>query len=124
MWDSRVKRLRHRRTANRTSSGDAAVLGALERIERKLDVALRPTPALLSKRAAAKMLGIDRGTTLETLLRDGHLRLVMGKIPLANLERLLAEGLAAPRPRKRRQRPEERHLTDEEEAEAFRRIKV
>jgi hypothetical protein len=29
-------------------------------------------------------------------MRDGHLRLVMGKIPQVDLERLLAEGLPEP----------------------------
>lgn len=71
----------------------------LARIERMLTDALRPAPRLLSKRAAAKLLGIDRGTTLETLIRDGYLRLVMGKIPAGDLERLLANGLPEPKRR-------------------------
>jgi hypothetical protein len=81
------------------------LLAVVQRLERKLDAALKPAPKLLSRRAAAKMLGIDRGTTLATLMRDGHLRLVMGKIPQADLERLLAEGLPEPKRRARRAAP-------------------
>lgn len=86
----------------------------MQRLERKLDAALRPAPRLLSKRAAAKMLGVDRGTTLEGLIRDGALRLVMGRIPLPEIEKLLAEGLPSPKPRLRRA---ERRSAEDEAAE-------
>ncbi|ABC81608.1 hypothetical protein Adeh_1836 [Anaeromyxobacter dehalogenans 2CP-C] len=73
-----------------------------------------PLPLALSKRAAAKKLGIDRGRTLSLLIRTGRLRTVPWgnavRIPLAEVERLAAEGFdakgAAPRaaqaPRARR----------------------
>jgi hypothetical protein len=35
-------------------------------------------------------LSIDRGTTLEALIRSGALRLVMGNIPDTEIERLLS----------------------------------
>ncbi len=50
---------------------------------------------LLSKREAAKRLGIDRGTTLEYLIETGRLRTVtiVGRvrIPVAELDRLCAD---------------------------------
>lgn len=79
----------------------AAILAAIERLERKVDALSRPVPKLLSRRAAAKMLGVDRGSTLEGLIREGRLRLVRGRIPLGEIERLLQEGLPAPRRRVR-----------------------
>lgn len=75
----------------------------LARLERKLDAALRPSPKLLSKRAAAKMLGVDRGTKLERWIRDGALRLVDGKIPLPDVERLVTNGPPEPKARALRQ---------------------
>ena len=55
-----------------------------------------PLPRLLSKRAAAKLLGVDRGTTLADLLATGNLRtVVLGgqeRIPTAEIERLATEG--------------------------------
>jgi hypothetical protein len=61
----------------------------------------RPTlppvePLLLSKRRAAKLLGIGRGKMLERLIREGHIRpvVILGeqKIPRAELDRLVREG--------------------------------
>jgi hypothetical protein len=72
---------------------------------------------LLSRREAARMLGVDRGTTLEALIRDGHLRLVLGKIPIADLERLLAEGI----PETKRRAPRSPRM---DEASAIRLIRV
>jgi hypothetical protein len=79
------------------------LLHRLERLERKLDAALQPRRELLSKRAAAKMLGIDRGTTLEGLIRAGHLHLVLGRIPANEIDRLLTEGVPEKKPRAKRQ---------------------
>lgn len=98
-----------------------ALAAAIARIEAKVDALAkaRPTGRLLSKRAAARLLGIDRGTTLEGFIRDGHLRLVMGKIPDTEIERLLAEGLPELKARaRRRERP------DRDEAQAIRNVKV
>jgi len=78
-----------------------AILAVLTRLERKLDALARPTPNLLSRRAAARMLGVDRGTTLAGLIRCGRLRLVMGRIPASEIERLLEEGVPPARQRER-----------------------
>jgi len=82
------------------------ILAALRRIEAKLDELLGRRPKrLLSKRAAARLLGIDRGTTLEELIREGHLRMVLGKIPDTEIDRLLdLDTMPAPRRRALRQR--------------------
>ncbi len=80
------------------------LLAAVARLEAKLDALTRRRERrLLSKRAAARLLGIDRGTTLERLVRDGHLRLVMGKVPDTEIERLLADGIPETKGRSRRQ---------------------
>ncbi len=64
------------------------------------------TKELLSKRAAAKLLGVDRATTLETLIRAGRIRTVdVGggpRIPRAELERVLATGVEVPHEKRRR----------------------
>ena len=62
-----------------------------------------PAQRALSKRQAARLLGVSRGRTLDQLIRDGTIRTVRvgtrSKIPMAELERLLVEGAqAAPRP--------------------------
>ncbi len=92
----------------------------MERLERKLDaLSRRRDRRLLSKRAAARLLGIDRGTTLERLIRDGHLRLVMGRVPDTEIERLLAQGLPDVKQRARRHPAPSR-----DEAAAIRDLKV
>ncbi len=62
------------------------------------------TPLLLSKRQAAKLLGVSRGRTLDELIRTGHLRpvVVLGrlKLPREEVERLAREG-TEPAPRSR-----------------------
>ncbi|WP_425334806.1 helix-turn-helix domain-containing protein [Myxococcus stipitatus] len=54
------------------------------------------TPLLLSKRQAAKMLGVSRGRTLDELINAGFLRpvLILGrmKLPREEIERLAREG--------------------------------
>lgn len=64
---------------------------------------------LLSKKAAARRLGVDRATTLEGLIASGHIKTVPFKngvrIPVAEVERILNEGIPpmdASRPRARR----------------------
>lgn len=56
----------------------------------------RTSSRLLSKREAAKRLGIDRGTTLELLIQTKQLRLVRAgkrqRIPEPEVERLVREG--------------------------------
>ncbi len=53
-------------------------------------------PLLLSKSAAAKLLGIGRGTTLGGLINSGYIRTVringVVKIPREEVERLAREG--------------------------------
>jgi hypothetical protein len=65
--------------------------------------ALARPKRLLSKRAAARAVGIDRRTTLEGLLRDGQLRMVLRKIPDTEIERLLTHGIPEQKPRAWRQ---------------------
>jgi excisionase family DNA binding protein len=64
---------------------------------------------LLSKKEAARRLGVDRATTLEGLIASGDIKTVpfngRVRIPLAEVERILNEGIPtvdAPRPRIRR----------------------
>lgn len=105
-------------TAPAASLEDLAA--AVRRLEAKLDsLTRRRERRLLSKREAARLLGIDRGTTLERLIRDGHLRLVMGRVPDTEIERLLADGIPEPKARGRRQA---KPATDE--AAAIRDLKV
>lgn len=92
----------------------------MARLERKLDAALRAPPKLLSKRAAAKMLGVDRGTTLERWIHSGALRVVEGRIPLPDVERLVADGPPAP-PTRRRSSPKPARSDD---ASAIRDLEV
>jgi excisionase family DNA binding protein len=62
---------------------------------------------VVSKREAARMLGIDRGATLSALIADGHLRAVeiRGRacIPRADVERVIATGApgSTPAPKRR-----------------------
>jgi hypothetical protein len=74
------------------------LLARIDRLEQKLDAALKPTPAFLSKRAAAKLLGVDRGMKLQQILQAGRVRLVPvgGQllIPRAEVERVISSGLA------------------------------
>lgn len=64
---------------------------------------------LLSKKEAARRLGVDRATTLEGLITAGDIKTVpfngRVRIPLAEVERILNEGIPTvdtPRPRIRR----------------------
>lgn len=100
------------------------LLAAVQRLEAKVDELARARPAkrLLSRRAAAKLLGVDRGTTLEQLIRDEHLHLVMGRIPDTEIERLLASGIPEPKVRGRRRPTDERSPKDE--AAALRAMKI
>lgn len=65
------------------------------------------SPLALSRRQAARLLRVDRGATLDELVRRGLLREIpWGKgrrIPLEDVERLAREGFAAEgaRPRRR-----------------------
>ena len=54
-------------------------------------------PLLLSQRQAAKVLGVDRNTTLRRLIASGAIRLVLGKVPREALERV-ARGELEPAP--------------------------
>jgi excisionase family DNA binding protein len=65
-------------------------------------------PLVLSRRQAAKLLRIDRGATLDALIRAGKLREIPWgagrRIPLAEVEKLAREGFTvtgrAPRTRR------------------------
>jgi excisionase family DNA binding protein len=72
-------------------------LRELQQEIQKLRIAIRrDTPAgLLSFRKAAKLLGIDRGTTLNAMVASGQIRTVTvgkrEKIPMAEIQRLLID---------------------------------
>jgi excisionase family DNA binding protein len=98
------------------------VLAELRAMREQLDRAVAPPPALLSKAAAAEMLGVSRNATMTELIRSGRLRTVtVGarvRIPLAEVERLTREGLDAA-PAQRKAPPRTRHVkTDWEAASA------
>ena len=63
----------------------------------------KPPPQLLSKRAAARLLGVSRGRTLDVLIKEGRVRTVQVngrlRIPMAEITRIQDEGtdLAAPK---------------------------
>lgn len=63
---------------------------------------------LVSKREAARLLGVDRNWTLDRLVKEGAIRVVqVGKrvrIPMAEVERLAREGEPTPIPPPRRTR--------------------
>jgi hypothetical protein len=59
-------------------------------------------PLLLSQRQAAKLLGVDRNTTLRRLIATGVVPLVLGKVPREALERVARGELTAPAPVPRR----------------------
>lgn len=71
---------------------------------------MKPPKLAVSKREAARLLGIDRGATLAALVRAGRLRLVpWGKttrIPLTDVHRLVETGftISGAPPRARRER--------------------
>jgi hypothetical protein len=72
-----------------------------EELERVLGRVARPVRReMLSKRAAAKMLGVDRGEGLSSLVADGHLREVPfrggTRIPREDVERVIANGAPSP----------------------------
>ncbi|ACL66757.1 DNA binding domain protein, excisionase family [Anaeromyxobacter dehalogenans 2CP-1] len=69
------------------------LLAAIERLERKVDALTarlaEPPPAeAVGKREAARLLGVDRSTTLEQLLRNGRLRATRygGRVRIARSE--------------------------------------
>lgn len=96
-----------------------ALLETVQRLERKLDALTeRERPKrrnrearLVSKRAAARALGIDRSTTLEDLIHDKQIRTVPVRghlrIPATEIERLTRDGIPEPgRTLKKRPEPE------------------
>jgi excisionase family DNA binding protein len=88
-------------------TNEAAILAALERLERKVDALARERSGRpLSLRQAAQGLGVDRSHLAE-LVRAKAIRTVevrgAVRIPAAEVQRLQAEGVpAAPPPRTRR----------------------
>ena len=82
---------------------------------------------LLSKREAARRLGIDRGTTLQDLINRGEIRTVVlagrAKIPASEIERIEAGGNnPRPLPAPREREPRARRSTSP--GQAIRAIKV
>ncbi len=85
---------------------------------------------LLSKKEAARRLGVDRATTLEGLIALGEIKTVpfngRVRIPLAEVERILNEGIPtvdAPRPRIRRPAHASTPTSFESPGEKIRRLK-
>ncbi len=80
----------------------------LEDIAAKIDALVdrKVSPALLSKRAAAKLLGVDRGTTLESMIADGQIATVKigsrQKIPLVEVENFISRHTERTEPPKAR----------------------
>lgn len=73
--------------------------------------------ALLSKREAARLLGVSRGRTLDSLIASGQVRVVrIGgrlRVPRAELERLQAEGVEDTGPTTPRNRRRAHHSATE-----------
>ncbi|WP_242394820.1 helix-turn-helix domain-containing protein [Anaeromyxobacter oryzisoli] len=103
-------------------------------IERAVERAVGRAPRtgaakeLLSKRAAARMLGVDRGTTLEELVRDGRLRTVdvggRPRIPRSELERVLAAGVPQAEAKTRRASRTRKATRGTVDPDALRRMKL
>jgi excisionase family DNA binding protein len=59
----------------------------------------QPPQRLLSKREAARLLGVSRGRTLDLLIKSGTIRTVVigtrAKVPMSEIERLMTEGAPA-----------------------------
>ena len=86
---------------------------------------------LLSKKEAARRLGVDRATTLEGLIASGNIKTVpfngRVRIPLAEVERILSEGtplVGRPRPNTRRSAQPAVSGPHESPGEKIRRLKV
>ena len=82
---------------------------------------------LLSKREAARRLGIDRGTTLQDLIRSGQVRTVIlagrVKIPAGEIERIEA-GVDDPRPLPAAREREPRARRSTSPGQAIRALKI
>lgn len=87
--------------------------GALSRLAAEIErlrseIVSHQPDVLLSFRKAAKLLGIDRGATLNALVRSGQLRTVSAgkrqRIPMSEINRLAAVGFdsMATKPRAKR----------------------
>jgi excisionase family DNA binding protein len=76
-------------------------IAELEKRVHSLETARRKgTKLFVSRREAARRLGIGRDTTLEILIRPKQLRVVKagkwGRIPLRDVERVAQEGFRLP----------------------------
>lgn len=90
----------------RPESAEAAEIQSLrdtlERVSSQLTalVQRQPSQRLLSKREAARLLGVSRGATLNRLIQEGALRTIVvgkrAKIPMAEIEQLIAKGAPFP----------------------------
>lgn len=91
----------------------AEVRAALDDLARARRPRRNLNARLLTKRAVARLLGVDRGGTLERWIRDGSIRVVQvggrARIPRSEVDRIAEEGLpgpsGAPPPPRRRGRP-------------------
>jgi hypothetical protein len=102
----------------------AALASELAPLLRRLG---RSERRLLSKREAAKRLGIDRGTTLPDLIRSGQIKTVIlagrVKVPASEIERIEAGG-DSPRPSAPGRRPAAPARRSTNPGQAIRAIKI
>lgn len=112
-------------------------MSGLAALEQQVGPLLRRTKArgrnadarLITKRAAARVLGVNRSTTLEMLIAGGQIRTVPWgngvRIPISEIERVESEGLLEVRTPPAvvavHRRP---RRTPKEEADAVRRIRI
>ena len=89
---------------------------------------LDPSKDLLSRADAARVLGVDKRTTLRRLIAEGHLPAVPGprgiRIPRSEVERLVRDGIpppGAPQTRPKRSRHSKPRIDD---SSAIRGIKI
>lgn len=82
--------------ADQVSEDTADALKRLTAEIERLRASFSPPPALLSFRKAAKLLGIDRGSTLQALIKSGQIKCVKAgrtvRIPLSEINRLAVQG--------------------------------
>ena len=77
---------------------DTSLLDEIRKLRAEVRSAVRsrPTAQLLSKRAAGRIIGIDRDETLGRLIDEGQIKTVLvgqhQRIPLAEVERFVAQG--------------------------------
>ncbi|MBX7115915.1 MAG: helix-turn-helix domain-containing protein [Myxococcaceae bacterium] len=91
-------------------------------LKKQTKKAAKPLRLMVSHREAARLLGIDRGSTLKSLIETGHVRTVKAngrtRIPLEEVQRLAEQGfdLSQSKPKRRRVRAKKSTAVDVEDA--------